>query len=51
MKNIKQTALKLLAKAGANMAAKSAGSASAYGYHQPKEPQGIMSVYKSKRDK
>lgn len=46
MKNVKQTVLNLLAKAGMRSAIKAAGSASCFGYHQVAEPKSVKNFKK-----
>lgn len=41
MKNMKKAILNMIAKAGMKSAVKATGAASAYGYHQPKEPHAL----------
>lgn len=41
MSGIKKHMMQIIAKAGMKAAIKSAGSASTYGYHQPKEPAAL----------
>ena len=46
MKNVKRNILSLVAKVGVKAALKSAGAASTYSYHQPKEPSAIKALKK-----
>lgn len=46
MKNAKSKILSLVAKAGMKSAVKSAGAASIYSYHQPKEPVALKNLKK-----
>ncbi len=46
MKNVKSKILGLVAKAGMKTALKSAGAASTYSYHQPKEPEALKKLKK-----
>lgn len=46
MKGIKSKVLGLIAKAGMKTALKSAGAASTYSYHQPKEPEALKKMKK-----
>lgn len=46
MKNTKKSVLNLMAKVGMRSAIKSAGAASIFSYHQPKEPKNIKAVVK-----
>lgn len=46
MKNAKSMILGLVAKAGMKSAVKSAGAASTYSYHQPKEPAALKNYKK-----
>ncbi len=46
MKSVKKAILNVLAKAGMSSAVNAAGSASAYGYHQPKEPKSLQNLKK-----
>lgn len=45
-KGIKRVVLDFVAKTGLNCAIVAAGSASCFGYHQPKEPSGIETIKK-----
>lgn len=46
MKSVKKAILNVLAKAGMSSAINAAGAASAYGYHQPKEPEAVRKLRK-----
>ncbi len=46
MKNTKKSVLNLMAKVGMRSAVKSAGSASTFSYHQPKEPKALKLLKK-----
>lgn len=46
MKSVKKVILNLLAKAGMSSAVNAAGAASAYGYHQAKEPEALKKLKK-----
>lgn len=46
MKNAKSMILGLVAKVGMKTAVKSAGAASIYSYHQPKEPVALKKIKK-----
>lgn len=46
MKNVKSKILGLVAKASMKTALKSAGAASTYCYHQPKEPEALKKLKK-----
>jgi len=48
MKNTKKSVLNLMAKAGMRSAIKSAGAASTFSYHQPKEPKCLKQISKQK---
>lgn len=46
MKSVKKAILNVLAKVGMSSAVNAAGAASAYGYHQPKEPKALKKMKK-----
>lgn len=48
MKNTKKSILNLMAKVGMRSAVKSAGAASIFSYHQPKEPKCLKKISKQK---
>lgn len=46
MKNVKKNILNLIAKVGMSSAINAAGSASTFGFHQPKEPKALKNIKK-----